>query len=31
MKVEKNVVVSISYQVHTQDGVLVDEAQQINH
>ena len=26
MKVEKNVVVSISYQVRTQDGVLVDEA-----
>ena len=26
MKVAKNVVVSISYQVRTQDGVLVDEA-----
>lgn len=26
MKVEKNVVVSIAYQVRTEDGVLVDEA-----
>ena len=26
MKVAKNVVVSIAYQVRTEDGVLVDEA-----